>query len=1424
MTNPPPLCHPPQYTHKANEMRKDAVTCGIVALVALSLYTVVAFEITSEIIEVYVDIDTNEMHRQRKITFTCAAVDYGLNRSFSVVDAEGFETNITIECTAPFLEYYMELVGYVPSDCRLSVQQTCLLRDTSGITTSGNTPLVNPPLAPNAIKIQREQAKHTKHHKFKPMWGFAKKAWGVVKKVACTHPAGAIPGTGCGGGGPDEWKGEIKKLNDLISGMQGDKQDLIDKYDDFFALFQQSTAETTSMIEGLTKGQVAINETIGNMQTQIDAVAAMGELNFNMTLAITDAMQNEISHIKDDIDSLQNQTILIGNSITALAEEVDSALKAVVTDINDALAEINSRQGTTNAAVMDKFTGIRMEIKTIYAQIHELSTLMVMETSGDIFKRDLTKLTRQALDNVDDFGFGFHPMLASIGAPPLDRASNDIAWKTPLADISIFHATDPDKTSGGIMQAVQHRMVFYCSTTMIVESLPLISSWNNVLLNIGPPGCAHGSHSSLTCNCWISHVKHYCNTNETRLISGAWNASDASLVSRADNICTSGVIEDPIVTHYTNGFDALIALADICEEGAPPAPSVHRHYIVSSASLRKFVKVGYSDDFCKDRETAIYDAMQTTVKESETIHFSFMYPSTQFIELSSRLLSKAYSELIAVVDGELPQRMIIEFLPLIRINDVAADEEEDDTPELAYATRREGRCATAAFVSCTTELEEMVPVYVARIHSTRSSVRIFQGNTSLTRDTGVTFSDGGARFTPTDNIIVGDITNPTRIRNIPYSELSIGSERIRQDKATYFLTPPDEDDPYIPQELTAASFVEREGVQINHYAAVISPFDYEVGILPNGTCDPEDFRSYHGTLCRFREFYILSPSEEIEVSGVTASLYFTASPRPNSQFQSSYEATVVIPEGEIRNTFVAACPISNFGDLSDTAMVLQMNNPQATHATIHYRVERHGDCCDQTWDGQIDSAQTMSIDIPLCLNTDPLCTTPNPHILVYRQTFSSPPLALCSTFNFTLTPDGFVNRTNLATTRTVAIITTESVDAVNVGLNKVADESIGAIFDLILLITQERVELNIPTSVNFVEGIQSFIDEHANKMIQITTDIDQRRVRPETNWTNLIGGFENEAAALRAAINETRQATLNSFNAMSAQINASLTMLEQYQFTQEALINASILLNEAITKNELNQIEIFLQISKALEAIGDRVEDTGLLGFGAGGALGLAGMMIGSVDMILGLPPIVNPENLLKVPGLVGINGDNLKKAAGWIEKTGKNIGNKVENLAKKAINEALNQANSFRGMFENAFKGMGNIIKTVITIVMVIGLAVLGYFVYKQAKKLKAKESGAHPYQVDTSGRPQPYMDPHAVEEQIHSALDARIAKLTHEIASSDIFLKMMTRIAKEALINAQNTNDLVVNSKQTKSKKSDLEPDENQSLLPRRWQQSDF
>lgn len=1326
----------------------------LLLLVATTPPASATIAITSEFVNLYVENST--IFRQRTITFECSQTSFNTNSTLQVTNSEGVVTNITIECTAPVLDFYLEIVGYVPPDCSPFFQQVCLMHDTSGLVQSvdDDEPLMSmPDLEPMAEHMVRKY--HSQRWRKGRSGGRSPSRFARPRKsphsgrttVGDASSSGAGEGristAAVGNGGdeagpphfkvsswgsfakgiacafkgcdPDEkWRKPFKKMKKRLAGLENLVNDEIDK---MYYQYNTMVNATNAIVENAQAQALQLNlhnELIENQAAIIQSMNATIIENALYAQQITTGFGKSIDNLRGDVTTLQNNLNETHAQILALAGSVDEDLEDIIEKMNNETRSLSEHFSDGLERNWERGTRLWLYMQSVNAAVSESFQLIRREITWDLYKRELTKLVRAAASEVSELGPDFEPLFESIGAAPANPVTDDLVWRTRIDVLRIFHASDASLTPGGVMQAMEHRFDLYCDTEMLVSTRPTVTTWQEVLDNIGPYDCNSAAWDTATCACWVTYRRYFCNTTEALLNSTDFSSPADSfepLTSRTA-VCTGGVVSSSSVSTFTSPNDVVNQLGAVCDYAVPPS-GVHTGYIVHSAMNARAFSAGYSAEFCASASDLIADALEPSSRATTTIVYTFSYLFFNLIDQAFEIIEKAYPELQAKVDGDLPQLLAFQFQPMVRVYSSELGDIETAFPTNASNNRREGRCLTSAFVACVTDPEQMLPVYKVYYTGARTSVRVFYAGETHVYTTSVEFSDGGARVTPSDVYVIGDVTSTVRLYDVPYNELSVGKTPLRVNKITYLMVPPNATDPNTPEPLTALSWFAREETRLNHLSALVTASAYEVDKLPNGTCASSQREALHGSLCRFHDAYNVSSSIEIEFEGVTtAARYFNATPRAVSPYTSKIKATVVVPEGLLTNAFVSACPLTDVQQWGDNAMIATLSNPQGSAGEMVYKIERFGDCCNTTVEGGIESGQSAQHSFLLCLNTDPGCTTGNPHIVVRRLAFTpAASYEFCSNFSIAIDPESFLTRTNITTVRTVDFRAVSQNDATYDGTLLAEQFLFDQLMSFMRIIVDSFAETQLPTSENFVSNVTDWMLRFSGISRNQSEQVLASRNRTDFNW---VAGLETYNVSLEARLSDIDDLFNNHLQLM----NASTENLKRVNSTGELLNvaiaayqNASLLLLEAqVLRLNTTQL-LFRDMADTMQAIGETAEAASagwsiggdlaaIAGGSAIGNIGLVGNIVGNLISTGGKLPIVGTA--LKIGDKVIDIGEDAVKAVG---NAGKYMVDKIDAQIDKRLNDA---SNLFKG-------GLGSIIQTVVT--LAVGILVIGgvsFVVYK--------------------------------------------------------------------------------------------------------------
>jgi hypothetical protein len=1248
----------------------------VIAL-AITANAVCAWEFISTNTELYVE--DNEAYNRRTLTFRCDREDFGENRTFQINNADGTISDVRVVCLYPRDTYYMELIGYVYPYARFFAQTFCQAQ------------AVKFEIHPDFVA---QAAASPRMRKLMSFGSFVKSAFG---KVACMNPPyNALSGK-CGGGGGDGWKApfeEFKALvQDQLNGPNGINATLQAQIA-WRASLENTLNATGATLENLVAADELIAETLNVTNARINNIdTRMGETTETLTRFMSAAGQ-DIQNIYDTQDVLTSSLQDINTDIGALVESTSEGLQNLTKQLNLVAMDTHTQMKAGFAAIEKRLATMLTTQYATASTIQQLSISFIREIAGYAWRRGLTPLVRHAIvtaeDDPDYTGMFLQPFLSDIGDAAADPVSVDMAWKFPLSHTRIMYVT----TGAALVR--EYNYVIMCSTRAFVDSGTVSSTYLEIFGNVGPVGCDYSSHSTLTCVCWVEYRTHHCSTSTVKIAASSFSTDDAPIVNRSSDICT-GAVTSSAVTVVTD-LSVLLGLLDEPCTGGVYTTSPNNKYIVVSDTTGYKVQADYVSGVCASLDTLLTRDLNTN--DAVSAH-SYLYSMLRFIEIAMTSWQAQYGRLLTILDGELPQRLSFREQPLVRMfSDI--DDVFSVIQNVSNALH-EGRCMESSFVAFSDPLEvPMVPVYRIHLMDTIAEVNVTIGaGETETYSTSVTYIDASTAIRPDGRLVIGDITEATYAYDTPFELVQAGPAPTRGDTPTYALTPPNATHPDEPIPLTPEAFLDREGQHFDHTLAQISPDIYYIEKELNGRCVVGDRQPYHGRICDFLNSYTVTPSSPINITSVTtAARYFESSPSELGTLPVKYIATITIPDGEIVNPFVSACPISQLEETAADGMTLRLSNARSSGGAIYYRVERMGDCCSTVDTGLVTPGETTLIWMPLCLDTDPLCTTGESYLNVTRQTFSTPALADCAILNYTLSPVAFINRTGMATTSNVNRVSLTDRDIVSEAVYRAFDSTIRTQYGILMSMLETFVTIGIPVPVQLFYDVSTLLESNRNQSVVLGEVVDRNRNRTINDYEGWADSFNDTMGTLQFEFNNLTYDFEQRFAALQAQVNLSFNALDLYQLASTLFANATRLLNDRETAYAHVQIAAWNHLVTAIEAVGNSGGDIEC----NGSLFCMVGGITGAIDLALG-----------PIDELVAEYGDDFVDSPIW----GK-VGGFAERLYEK-MEDLAEKANPLKNLF-----GLGaGITEAIKYIIIIIICLLLAFGMVKFMMRKKGKDGG---------------------------------------------------------------------------------------------------
>ena len=657
--------------------------------------------------------------------------------------------------------------------------------------------------------------------------------------------------------------------------------------------FMEVSKEWDHAIKANTEATAAVTRNLSAAIQSTDArFTAQGQVNANMNSVINAmriAQRTDMERIDTNFQDIRNQMASVSQSLQA----------QIIGEFNRSYLAISTLQGQLVGAI----NAVRTEAETAFDNAYQRERVIIrglrdaISTMGRMHHRydDTRAFTRMFLDGIAALPAGITPFLHTLGSEPGEQQAT---WRQNVESVHLLYA------SGGLAHSLTFS--YTCNARYLVNNLQGWYTWKDFVETMGPVGCDTNAPSGSTaCSCWASVYHESCQVAAGAQSQPSWYNNltlDAST-------CTGAISSTS--NEYFVGSDLLNQLSLFCDNAGA------QQVLVGAMAMQRVLNYTNAPAACDISYKNLQGASDGT--------------GLPFLVLA--LWERAYAftamnvqTLMDYFDGVLPSGISFRDQPFQRRNG------------------QSGTCTQGALTAISAA--NLLPVYrldpqdvSVTASATVSGMPAVSASAGLIGATVTSvLPEGGAA-------VVGDPRSNTTIYDIPNSLVSLsGVASVRENSATYFLMPN-------ASTMTIAAWESMYHTVFNHFAAGNSPSLYETPVNSvTGECTGRGADSLEplyigsGSWCDTRALYSVQ-----SIAGQP--LKFKAVPRARAgSTAGTYTFTVTIPEGDITQQLVSACPTQSWQATASGALVT-LTNARGTAVLVDLVINEGlgGDFCEASY-------------------------------------------------------------------------------------------------------------------------------------------------------------------------------------------------------------------------------------------------------------------------------------------------------------------------------------------------------------------------------------------------------------------------------------------------------------------------------------------
>jgi hypothetical protein len=1222
-----------------------------------------------------------QVRQDRLISFRCDETDFGVARSFVQERPSGDVARVTVTCGRPEYTFDRTPLAHVPLDGRFNQVRLCVTQNPVQTDADGAQTLAVHHGAAHRRNAETESLSGARARLralstavIEGTRRVQAQFTGIAVGLAGGAAACSLTGLCGGGSGGDcddcvteeEFLASIDKLEDA--------QDNFGAKLDGFTLKLETVLKQQNAVDG--KLAAAQNATLEIVDQQLQALRD----SINVTAQISEhirAVNEDVDKKFDEVDSridVSNAIAagLVNQSFTATAElrqeldEFANATDVALTSTNEAIA----RNAQVSREQFARFNAMQRRVTSV------VSRLVTTLEAARLRVQERGRLTSEVFAMIEALPAGYIPFLRTAGQSPDPTSA---AHPTVTVDETYIRALDGAATPHAHMWRLRYR----CFSGFLVNHGVATMGTDALLQTLGTEECDTTNADTIrqTCRCWIDVLHQSCVAVSSGFNTSGWEDDNFLTLTPGDGYCTgaSQVASSSTTLRSSTQVSDYMGAGDALDRVCRTLTAGQNYVITNNHPVGKRGLASPDDSLCANwfLGSAMYPPDEAPV--------NFLLGYLSMLRSSYLVAWLGLGELRDIVKGVLPEGM-------------STQTNDFDTESGLSAV-----CTTASFMAYseeTLELARLDPVGVDTAVSVRVECCAADGFTS--EDETVTQADV-VRDIEMDNLLpgpgfltVGDITDTVSVYDVPQDDISVSaSPSSRAGTVSYAMAVNEAD----VGNFTHWVVSNGQNPVAPDGAAVAALYETQMTNADTGdgtfTCTTEGRLATSGTLCAVLDnFHVTSLSP-------TA---LRLSPRAGS-----YIGTLPIPDGDLSQVLFSACPTVSFTDSTANGRTLSLQASSQLEAPTDVLIVVTSEsslCQDYAQTVQIQPGSVREVWIPRCVDENE-----GAHEATVSRVTATGTVLCGSPLDVRVNATFFESVVGLADTGHVARVVVTERDRTTTIITTLLKEMVALNTDTIVQQAATLNAMGIPLPVDFFTSRLNRTNLALSELQTLITS----NVRSNDTFAFSDPDALDDIDALLAATGAnlvTQQAALDDLKDQAANTSA------------EIAVAAQLLVNLSIARVELN--EAFAQLSNATLAT-HRLTGEGLVALRenareGGNFLGIPGVPVSAV--IGGIGGAISDA-----PGVaVGVVAGGFGLAVEGVEGVG-NLATQVvggglglvvdgatsaADLVGQIVDKVEERVDSATGVFGRIGGSFGKIMDTIITILLIVGMVYLFFFLWK--------------------------------------------------------------------------------------------------------------